>query len=243
MFYINIMNKPLIVSIEGNIGSGKSTYLKKLNEEWKDKYNIYFLDEPVNEWLEFKDEDGEHILSKFYKNQDQYSFTFQIMAYISRLNKLKNTINDIDNENKKKSIIITERSLATDKHVFAKMLYDDKKMEKIQHDIYNKWFDSFNKETEIDKIIYIQSTPATCHQRVMLRDRDGENNIPLDYLSSCHDYHEKMIKIEKGKGKEILMLDGNNNIFKNPNVIDDWISQTEQIIFKSTPNNVLQNGC
>ena len=158
------MNKPLIISIEGNIGSGKSTYLKKLSEVWKDKYNIYFLDEPVDEWLDFKDENGEHILSKFYKNQDQYSFTFQIMAYISRLNKLKTTINNIHSKNRKQSIIFTERSLATDKYVFAKMLYDDNKMEKIQYDIYNKWFDSFNKETEIDKIIYIQSRPTTCHK-------------------------------------------------------------------------------
>ena len=217
--------------------------MKKISEVWKDKYNIYFLDEPVDEWLEFKDENGEHILSKFYKNQDQYSFTFQIMAYISRLNKLKTTINNIPSEDRKKSIIITERSLATDKHVFAKMLFDDNKMEKIQYDIYNKWFDSFNKETEIDKIIYIHSMPTTCHQRVILRDRDGENNIPLDYLSSCHEYHEKMIKIEKGKGKEILMLDGNKNIFKNPHIIDNWITQTEQIIFEISANTVLQNEC
>tara|TARA_B110000967_G_scaffold209018_1_gene263330 strand:- start:152 stop:859 length:708 start_codon:yes stop_codon:yes gene_type:complete len=235
------MNKPLIISIEGNIGSGKSTYLKKLSEVWKDRYNIYFLDEPVDEWLDFKDENGEHILSKFYKNQDQYSFTFQIMAYISRLNKLKTTINNIPSEDRKESIIFTERSLATDKHVFAKMLYDDNKMEKIQYDIYNKWFDSFNKETEIDKIIYIQSRPTTCHQRVTLRDRDGENNIPLDYLSSCHAYHEKMIKTEGDKKKEILVLDGNNNIFKNPNVIDDWITETAR--FASSPNTVLQNEC
>ena len=39
-------------------------------------------------------------------------------------------------------------------------------------------------------------------QRVTLRDRDGENNIPLDYLSSCHGYHEKMIKTEKEKEKK-----------------------------------------
>ena len=31
-------------------------------------------------------------------------------------------------------------SLFTDKYVFAQMLYDSKKMEKIEYEIYNKWF-------------------------------------------------------------------------------------------------------
>ena len=46
------------------------------------------------------------------------------------------------NKNKYK-IIITERSVSTDKHVFAKMLYDDNKIEKDEYTIYNKWFYEF----------------------------------------------------------------------------------------------------
>ncbi len=48
----------MLISIEGNIGSGKSTlveYLKSLN-----KY--IFVDEPVNEWLSIKDKDGMNAL-------------------------------------------------------------------------------------------------------------------------------------------------------------------------------------
>ena len=128
------MSKPLIISIEGNIGSGKSTFIKKLEEHWNsssqlDEKKIFFLSEPVDEWLSIKDENDEHILSKFYNNQEKYSFTFQMMAYISRLNKLKNAIEMLKLQ--KNSVIITERSLMTDKHVFAKMLYDEKKIEKI----------------------------------------------------------------------------------------------------------------
>ena len=40
-------------------------------------------------------------------------------------------------------IFITERCLYTDKHVFAKMLYDDGKIESVNYAIYNKWFDTF----------------------------------------------------------------------------------------------------
>ena len=61
-----------IISIEGNIGSGKSTLIKKLKEIIKND-DILFLDEPVDEWMEIKDENGEHILSKFYEDLFSYS--------------------------------------------------------------------------------------------------------------------------------------------------------------------------
>jgi deoxyadenosine/deoxycytidine kinase len=235
------MSKPLIISIEGNIGSGKSTFIKKLEEYWKtssglDEKKIFFLSEPVDEWLNIKDENDEHILSKFYNDQEKYSFTFQMMAYISRLNKLKEAIDLL--KLKENAVIITERSLMTDKYVFAQMLYDEKKIEKIEFDIYNKWFDSFNKETQIDKVVYISSNPNVCFDRVKLRDRNGESNIPLDYLTKCSEYHDNMIKKVEQKNIDTIMLDGNNNIFKDNNVLLDWFKQIENII-NETENNSL----
>ena len=233
------MNKPLIVSIEGNIGSGKSTFINKLEkyiqENDTDK-NIFFLSEPVDEWLNIKDENDEHILSKFYNNQEKYSFTFQMMAYISRLNKLKEAI-----DNLKKSdnpIIITERSLMTDKYVFAQMLYDENKIEKIEFEIYKKWFNSFNKETEIDKVIYIASKPEICYDRVKLRDRDGEENIQLDYLTKCHNYHENMIEILKNDNKDIVLLNGNDNIYKDEKVLDNWFTELKRVLDIHDGNSV-----
>ena len=127
-----------ILSIEGNIGSGKSTIIDYLKERYKNDKEFIFLPEPVDEWETIKDEENITILQKFYNDQKKYSFTFQIMAYISRLNLLRKTIK----ENPGK-IIISERSLFTDKYVFAKMLYDSGNMESIQYQIYNKWFESF----------------------------------------------------------------------------------------------------
>jgi len=225
------MNKPLIVSIEGNIGSGKSTFINKLEkyiQENNTDKKIFFLSEPVDEWLNIKDENNEHILSKFYNNQEKYSFTFQMMAYISRLNKLKEAIDNLKQINN--SIIITERSLMTDKYVFAQMLYDENKIEKIEFEIYKKWFNSFNKETEIDKVIYIASKPEICYDRVKLRDRDGEENIPLDYLTKCHNYHENMIEILKSDNKDIVLLNGNDNIYKDKKVLDNWFTELKKVL-------------
>ncbi len=115
-----------IISIEGNIASGKTTLLKNLKEYYKDNSSIVFLKEPVDEWEKITDENGNSMLQKFYANQDKYSFSFQMMAYISRLSIIRNAIKE-KSKLGKPFVIITERCLLTDKYIFAKMLYDQKK--------------------------------------------------------------------------------------------------------------------
>ena len=83
------------------------------------------MEEPVLEWVEIKDTNGKNIIENFYENQEHYSFSFQMMAYISRLAMLKRAIKHCKEKGIK--LIIFERSLQTDKNVFCKMLYDSGK--------------------------------------------------------------------------------------------------------------------
>lgn len=95
-----------IISIEGNIGSGKSTLLANIKSTLKGVEGVVFLKEPVDEWESIKDKEGRTMLQKFYADQDRYSFSFQMMAYISRLALLRDCIRENPN-----AIIISERSL------------------------------------------------------------------------------------------------------------------------------------
>lgn len=237
-----------IVSIEGNIGSGKSTLLANLKKHFNKNTNIVFLREPVDEWAKITDEKGVTILEKFYGDQDKYSFSFQMMAYISRLKLLRDTIRDIQMEHTKflsyaanhnwelskptKYIIITERSLYTDKMVFAKMLYDSQKIEHVNYQIYLNWFETFADEFPVHKIIYVKADPETCHKRIATRHREGEDNIPIDYLRSCSEYHDNMLDKTNSEYvcKDQLVLNGNYNIYENNNILDDWISNIQQFI-------------
>ena len=155
-----------IISIEGNIGSGKSTILKELKDHFKDVKNIIFLQEPVSEWNTIKDISGKTILSKFYEDQKKYSFAFQMMAYISRLALLKKAIEENPN-----GIIITERCLDTDRYVFAKMLYDNGKIEDVEYQIYLKWFDHFINIGGIHKVIYLKADSNICFYRINKRNK------------------------------------------------------------------------
>ena len=201
-----------IFSIEGNIGSGKSTLIDILKDV---NLNFIYLPEPVNLWNEIKDLDGVTILEKYYQDQKKYAFPFQMMAYITRLSQIKKLKNFDENV-----IILTERCVFTDREIFAKMLYDTKKIEEIEYSIYLKWFDEFISECSINGIIYLQTKPTTCVERIKKRDRKGEN-IPLNYLVDCHDYHERWINSTTIPS---LILDGEKNSLEFLEDIQKFIS-------------------
>lgn len=229
-YFINTHLNYTIISIEGNIGSGKTTLLQNLKNEYKNNDQIIFLKEPVDEWNNIKDSNGTTILEKFYLDQEKYSFPFQMMAYISRLNLLCDNLKKLDPS--KKYTIITERSLNTDKYVFAKMLFESGKMEDVCYQIYLNWFDAFSKNLPINKIIYVKVDPETCHNRIKKRSREGEETISLDYLIKCSKYHDIMIDETNTNTKKII-LNGNIDIYNNTNQLNDWTHEIHQFIFES----------
>lgn len=185
-----------IISIEGNIGSGKSTFLKLLKENVKD---VYFLDEPVEQWDTIKDECGKTILENYYSDPKKYSFSFQMMAYISRLSLLRQAI-----KSNKYNIIITERCLYTDKNVFCKMLYDDTMISVMDYTIYNKWFEEFTGLMDNIYYIYLKTDPQIAEKRILHRNRKGET-IKLEYLIRCNDYHDNWLN----NTKNVTTIDAN----------------------------------
>lgn len=220
MSTLNLIYKTLdvsfeIISIEGNIGSGKSTLCGMLNSYFnhvnKSQHHIqyHFIEEPVKEWENIKDNtnNNKNILELFYENQNKYAFVFQTTAYITRLQTIKKVIDTILVERNNalqidklqiykkhvKHILITERSLQTDKNIFAQMLYDDGKLNEIEWQSYNYWFDTFVGDYGSSKIIYVETDPEISYKRTKKRNRQGEESIPVDYLKRCHSYHTKWI--------------------------------------------------
>tara|TARA_B110000967_G_scaffold207899_1_gene258435 strand:- start:1551 stop:2228 length:678 start_codon:yes stop_codon:yes gene_type:complete len=211
-----------IYSIEGNIGSGKSTLVKMMKEQTS---NVVFVQEPVDVWNTIKDNNNETILEKYYKNQEKYAFSFQIMAYISRISILRKTIKKNPN-----AIIITERSVLTDKNVFAKMLYDDKKIEEINYKIYLQWFDEFIEELPIAGIIYVKATVDVCFSRINKRNRKGEL-IPIEYLKNCNKYHNDWLHNDwLDNEKNIMVLNADEDKEYTVENYNEWIIAIKKFI-------------
>lgn len=218
-----------IISIEGNIGSGKSTILSNLKKHFQANTYFIFVDEPVNIWESIKDEHGENMIQKFYSDQNKYSFAFQIMAYTSRLSLIKSVIDN--NQHLEKLVIITERSLETDRYVFAEMLYKQHHMESVLYQIYLQLFNEFSEKYNPSIIIYINVMPDVCYNRVNKRSRSGEI-ISWDYLNECGKQHDYFV-YEQNANTLKLVLDANTDVSDAPNIMDEWISYIAEFINKN----------
>lgn len=208
------MNKVQIISIEGNIGAGKSTILEHLKETYADNEEVAFVDEPVDIWGTICDDTGEDILTKFYKDPTQYAFIFQVMAFSTRVHKLRETLS----EKPKAKIMICERSLEADSNIFAQMLFDDGHMESIEHTIYKRYYDIYKNDFKHSGIVFINANPEKCFERIQKRNRNGENNIESDYIKKCHEYHIKWLSGDVEQ--KVLNIDG--NIEKTELVMNEW---------------------
>jgi deoxyadenosine/deoxycytidine kinase len=214
------LKNPIVISIDGNIGSSKSTLLEFLRTNYHGDY--VYVDEPLNKWDQFKDASGQTILQKFYEDQSKYAFSFQTMALLSRLIAIRDAI--AANPNK---IIVSERSLYTDKLVFAKMLFESGIIEDVNYQIYLSWFDAFVSQCPVDAVIYIKTDPAVCRERITKRLREGEDGIPLEYLENCAKYHDTMV-IEMDR--PTLVLNGNVDLKDQPDLLTIWSQKIREFV-------------
>ena len=221
------MKQPIIISLEGNIGAGKSTFLEHLEKTLTNNSDWIFLREPVHIWEEIRDEHGETVLSKFYANPEKYAFSFQVMAYTTRYQELKRIVEEYPDCKG----IICERSLEADKHIFAKMLHSDGLIDGVMYNIYERYFSVYEGNFTLDGIIYIHADPEVCFDRIVKRSRNGETSISLDYLKNCCRYHESWLSAEK---TPVLKLDVNTNVnvstTENDQNIQLWLNKAVQFI-------------
>ncbi len=218
---------PTIISIEGNIGSGKSTLMKHLRDRYGSDPTVCFLAEPLALWDRIRDENGATMLEKYYADQTRYAFSFQMMAFVSRLSLLRKALADERNR-----VIITERSVLTDHMIFAKMLHDEKKIEDVEYKIYETWCAEFRNDIPPIFTVYVRTKPTVALARVGKRARKGEA-IPLSYLEQCHDYHERWLLTEpEHDAAPCLNIDGNVDLTEEPEMLRTWLKKIDEFMNK-----------
>lgn len=184
------METPIIISIEANIGAGKSTVLQYIQSILNPNYATC-IQEPIDYWENFRDPVSKHsLLELYYTNPIKYAFPLQTMIYSSLSNILYQTIKQSEGQ-QNKPLIITERSLQSSHHIFTKMLYNSGIMSPIEYQVYENCV--ANKSIPLNVCIYLRTEPEVCYERIWHRNRKGEQRISLEYLRKCHDVHEEWI--------------------------------------------------
>jgi deoxyadenosine/deoxycytidine kinase len=185
-----------IISLDGNIGVGKTTLLDYIQKRFPD---VIIVKEPVDVWTHLKDEQGSSLLELFYKDKRRYAFTFQQAAMLSRLLLLQKAVA----EAKPGSLILTERSVLTDRFVFAEMLYTSGDLSKLEKDLYDQWYNAFAAQLPIAGIVYITTSVDTAFERIQTRARDGEATISKEYLEALDRQHRAWLANTTGPKLEI----------------------------------------
>jgi deoxyadenosine/deoxycytidine kinase len=164
----------MIISLEGNIGAGKTTFLAALAERFPD-YTIVV--EPIEEWTTKYGESS--ILELFYADKARWAFTFQVYA----IQTLAAAVKKVSSP---KKIIITERSAQTSRHVFAQMLKDSGFITELEWSLYLRIFEEW--AMRLSGIIYLNTDPQTSADRILKRVRPGET-VCQEYLLDLDDRH------------------------------------------------------
>jgi len=177
-----------IYSVDGNIGAGKTTFLEAVKASLGP--TAYVVLEPVGEWMRLKNAEGVSLLELFYSDKKRWAYTFQNCAILTRLRAIQEAMRDLPDD----AIILTERSVLTDRFVFAEMLRASGDIDALEWELYCKWFDTFAAALPITGIIYLTTCVGTSAGRIVTRGRSGEDHIPLDYLSALDTAHRSWIE-------------------------------------------------
>lgn len=180
---MHAQNEKKFFIVEGNIGAGKSTFLRMLTQY----LNAQLIYEPHEKWQNVS---GENILDLFYKDTRRWAYTFQSYAFITRILELESQSKKSDCQ-----IQILERSVFSDRYCFAKNCYETGLMNSLEWKLYQEWFEWLvsNYSPKPSGFIYLQTDPEICHSRLLKRNRSEESGVPLNYLQLLHDKHESWL--------------------------------------------------
>lgn len=177
--------------VEGNIAAGKTELCQALEASGQFAY----IPEPVRIWRD------SGLLQMFYDDPARWAFTFQVTAFGTRAKTQDEIFTRTD-----PSHVVLERSIYTDRYVFAKNCYQTELMTQVEYDVYCCLWDflAVNWCAEPDRIIYLRTPATVCLRRIRQRGRVEERNITLEYLKQLALLHDDWLLDHK----DVLVLDG-----------------------------------
>ncbi len=188
------MAERIRILLEGNIGAGKSTIGRAL----KASGLFDFIEEPVEEW---KSGFGSNMLDLFYHDMKRWAFTFQLTTFVTRC-KTWNEISALTTHPR----VLLERSIYTDRYVFAPTLHQIGAINADEWLIYCRLWDFAvaNSDVTPDCILYLRTPAEVCLERIRQRRRGEESEVTLDYLQQLEALHDQWLLNWPG----VVLLDG-----------------------------------
>ena len=161
------------ITIEGNIGAGKTTLAHLLSKHFNARLILEeFADNPF--------------LPKFYENKQQYAFPLELFFMAERYKQLKELLQTKDMFQK----VTISDYLFTKCLLFAKVNLPEEEFL-----LYQKLFDIINPQlVQPDLLIYLHAPVTKLKENIRKRNRTYEQSIESEYLFSLQETYTQYIK-------------------------------------------------
>ena len=161
------------ITIEGNIGAGKTTLAHLLSKHYNARLILEeFADNPF--------------LAKFYENPAQFAFPVELFFMAERYKQLKDLLQQKDLFN---DLTISDY-LFTKCLLFAKVTLPDDEFR-----LYQRLFDIIHQQLlQPDIVVYLHAPVSKLQQNIKRRNRSYEQSIPDEYLFNLQETYTNYIK-------------------------------------------------
>lgn len=180
--FFEARERPVIVSIDGNIGCSKSTVLEQIREALgPDCSHVGVFVEPVAEWA--------RLLEMFYADPSRWCLALHVQVITSFFDAVASQLQT-------KRVLLMERSAWSCVHVFQDMMYRSGALTMCENDVVTRLFSSLAANLVPDMVVYLQCDPAVCEQRLRDRDRACEKLVDRAYLERLHCKYEEVMSMD-----------------------------------------------
>ena len=161
------------ITIEGNIGAGKTTLAHMLAQHFNAKLILEeFADNPF--------------LPKFYEKPQQYAFPLELFFMAERYKQLKDMLQTQD----------LFSNLVISDYLFVKsLLFAKINLLEEEYNLYQKLFDIINPQlVQPDLLIFLNAPLTQLQTNIKKRNRSYEQQIEDDYLQRVHNMYTQYLK-------------------------------------------------
>jgi deoxyadenosine/deoxycytidine kinase len=183
------MMKYNFITIEGNIGAGKTTLAHLLSRHYNARLILEaFADNPF--------------LPKFYENPQQFAFPLELFFMAERFKQLKDLIQQKD----------LFQNLTVSDYLFTKcLLFAKINLPDDEFRLYQRLFDIMQQQViQPDVVLYLHSPVTKLQQNIRKRNRPYEQKIQDDYLFKIQETYTRYIKQHNVK---TIFIDASNADF------------------------------
>lgn len=175
------------VVIEGNIGSGKTTLVQQICQEFQAR-GVYegFEDNPF--------------LEAFYKDQDRYALPTEMSFMVERYQQIQSELRQMD---------LFKRFVISDYHLTKSLVFATNTLKENEFGLFKQVFDIlFSKIPKPDAYIYLYRAPEELMSNIQQRGRSYEQNISADYLQNIHQSYMRFLKSQPDIPLKIIDVTG-----------------------------------